>query len=96
VTSVPVLALLDFTKGFIIECDASTHDFGAILLQEHQPFTYFSRLVAPATALWQRISGSSLGWCTPCATRGRTCGGAHSSSAPTTTASSSSLTSASR
>jgi hypothetical protein len=42
-----MLALPDFTKGFIVECDASTHGFGADLLQEHHPIAYFSRPVTP-------------------------------------------------
>jgi hypothetical protein len=42
-----VLHLPDFTKEFMVDCDASGSGFGVVLHQGDGPITYFSRQFAP-------------------------------------------------
>jgi hypothetical protein len=45
--SAPLLQMSDFSKQFIVDCDASGTGFGAVLHQGDGAIAYFSRVVAP-------------------------------------------------
>jgi hypothetical protein len=45
--SAPVLALLDFTKGFTVETNALATGIGAILMQDNHPVVYLSKAPGP-------------------------------------------------
>ena len=49
-TEAPVLQLPNFDRDFVFKCEASGSGFGAVLHQGDDPFTFFSRPIAPRHA----------------------------------------------
>ena len=48
----PVLALPDFTRPFILECDASREGIGAVLMQDRHPISYESKKLTQTECLY--------------------------------------------
>jgi hypothetical protein len=48
----PVLALLDFTLPFVLECDASDDGIGEILMQGGHPIMFESRKLSQSERLY--------------------------------------------
>ena len=44
-TTIPVLALLDFTQLFIVETDASRFGLGIVLMKGQRPLSCFSKVL---------------------------------------------------
>ena len=53
-TQAPVLILLDFTKTFIVEAEASGGGLGAVIMQEAHPIAFYNKA----------LFGRALGWST--------------------------------
>jgi hypothetical protein len=56
----PVLTLLDFTKPFILEADASDTCIGVILMQEGKPISFLSKSLGPRAAGYSTYDKEAL------------------------------------
>lgn len=61
-TTTPVLTLPDFSKMFVIECDASGEAIGAILMQDDMPITYISSFWREENLKSEQTIAASYTW----------------------------------
>ena len=47
-TEIPVLALSNFAKQFVIETDACGYGRGVVLMQDNMPLAFFSQKLSPS------------------------------------------------
>lgn len=59
-SSCPVLALLDFTQPFVLECDASREDIGVVMMQGGHPIAFESQKLLPHEQIYSIYDKETL------------------------------------